>query len=124
MCEQLKILSKANATRYIAQCEHGTIHLVWDNLSLRLPPEDFISIAEQVWTGTDSLLGPDQKTGFGLRMRGIELKVYPQTLTVLRSLMALAMLQMTKPADIHAMTTGPNPMAREFPAVSSKFSIN
>lgn len=124
MCKHLTILAKASATRYVAQCEHGTVHLIWDNLSLRLPPSGFIKLAEQIYTQTDGLLGQDQKTGFGLRMRGIELKVYPQALSVLRSLMGLAMLQMDRPTDAPASSTEPDNRRRGFSPDTPTYSVN
>jgi hypothetical protein len=36
MCEKVNIPAKASATRYVARCEHGTVYLVWDNVSVRL----------------------------------------------------------------------------------------
>jgi hypothetical protein len=41
---RLTYLAKSSDWRYIAQCEHGTIHLGWDLKTLRLRPEDFLQV--------------------------------------------------------------------------------
>lgn len=99
MCKHLTMLAKENVRRYIAQCEHGTIHLMWDNLSLRLRPADFLDIVERIQTNED-WLGQEKAKGFGFVLRGIELKILPETLTTMRNLMVLAVLQMNTPSGL------------------------
>jgi hypothetical protein len=45
MCNQLTFLAKSNDWRYIAQCEHGIIHLGWDFKTLYLQHRDFLQVA-------------------------------------------------------------------------------
>lgn len=44
MCNHLIVLSRRGPLRYVASCEHGVTHLIWDNLSLRMPTADFVQI--------------------------------------------------------------------------------
>jgi hypothetical protein len=122
MCKKLVILAKENVSRYIAQCEHGTIHLVWDNLSVRLYPEDLIRIVDQVQTAAGHPLGANQKRGFKIKMRELELTVQTEALTVLRDLMSLAVVQMEKPAGICGELKPPEMTLRKLGALS--FSLN
>ena len=41
MCQHHIWLAELGDTRFITQCEHGTIHTMWDHLSLHLVPNDF-----------------------------------------------------------------------------------
>ncbi len=94
MCNQLTLLAKASASRYIAQCEHGTIHVVWDNVSVRLRPEDFINIAENTSLHTQPWLARDAQQGFWLRLQGLALQFQPESLVILRDLMYVALMKM------------------------------
>jgi hypothetical protein len=96
MCKNLTFLAKASAERYIAQCEHGTIHLVWDNLSIRLQQGDFVNITADACRKTQSGLEHDTGQGFWLKMRGVALQFQPESLMILRDLMCLAVLNMDK----------------------------
>lgn len=46
MCQRMTPLVKRSDTRYIAQCEHGTIFLVWHRLALQMRPEEFARTAQ------------------------------------------------------------------------------
>lgn len=94
MCNQLTLLAKAGASRYIAQCEHGTIHVVWDNVSVRLRPEDFQNLAENTTLNMQPWLAPDAQQGFWLKLHGVAVRFEPESLAVLRNLMYLAILRM------------------------------
>jgi hypothetical protein len=48
MCEQLTILARYTAACYVAQCEHTTIHLCWEHLSVHLCPLDFLTLTHTV----------------------------------------------------------------------------
>ena len=43
MCQHVLILAERNSQQYISQCEHGTVHLLWDGVGLHLPAEAFKS---------------------------------------------------------------------------------
>lgn len=36
MCDRLKLLAQLDHRRWMSICEHGTVHLAWDSVSLRL----------------------------------------------------------------------------------------
>jgi len=48
MCQHVVILAERAGYRYVSQCEHGTVHLVWDGVGFHLPAEDFIRLADQI----------------------------------------------------------------------------
>jgi hypothetical protein len=39
MCNQLILLAQQSQRHYLAQCEHGTLHLVWMHTTLHLNPQ-------------------------------------------------------------------------------------
>ncbi len=41
MCQNVVILAERNGQQYVSQCEHGTVHLIWDGIGLHLPAESF-----------------------------------------------------------------------------------
>jgi hypothetical protein len=124
MCRNLTILAKESATRYIARCEHGTVHLVWDNLSLRLRPAGFLGLAKHVCARTGDLLNRDDKKGIGFRLNGIGVRFPPEALATLRDLMRLAMLQLDEPTgagdELETMEIAPD----GFPWAPPSFSLN
>lgn len=44
MCRKLTILARDSATRIVAQCEHGTIHLYWTRAALFLHPAELMPL--------------------------------------------------------------------------------
>lgn len=37
MCDRIVVLARLDYHRWISCCEHGTTHLAWDSVSLRIP---------------------------------------------------------------------------------------
>lgn len=48
MCQQVIILAERAGWRYISQCEHGTVHLVWDTIGIHLPASAFVELATHI----------------------------------------------------------------------------
>jgi len=48
MCQQFTLLYELSSTRYVAQCEHGTVHLRWEAISIHLSPTDFFALHQLV----------------------------------------------------------------------------
>lgn len=46
MCQQVIILAERAGWRYVSQCEHGTVHLVWDAIGIHLSAPAFVELAE------------------------------------------------------------------------------
>src|SRR5262245_42388743 len=46
MCYHLTILAHSSAYRAVAQCEHGALHVSWDIATVRLRPQDFLTLAQ------------------------------------------------------------------------------
>jgi hypothetical protein len=117
-------LAKESATRYIAQCEHGTIHLVWDSLSIRLRPGGFFRLAKHVCARTSALPDQDEEKGLGLRLNAVGVRFPTETLATLRDLMWLAMLQMQKPDGVRSMPGSQQTTSGEMNGSSPSFSLN
>lgn len=49
MCQHVVMLAERAGHRYISQCEHGTVHLVWDAVGLHLPAEAFLQLANRIF---------------------------------------------------------------------------
>lgn len=45
MCQHIVILAERSPQQYVSQCEHGTVHLIWDGVGLHLPGEAFNRLA-------------------------------------------------------------------------------
>lgn len=45
MCQHTVILAERSPQQYVSQCEHGTVHLIWDGIGLHLPGEAFNRLA-------------------------------------------------------------------------------
>ena len=52
MCTQFTNLAESNDYRHILQCEHGTIHLSWDLVTVYLTPIEFEHIVQLLERGT------------------------------------------------------------------------
>ncbi|HEY4034375.1 MAG TPA: hypothetical protein VGL94_10470 [Ktedonobacteraceae bacterium] len=50
MCQYLNLLTKLEAHRYVGQCEHGTLHLAWDHVTMHLSRADFLRLADILQT--------------------------------------------------------------------------
>jgi len=48
MCKEFYVLVEQTEWRYIAQCEHNTVHLRWDTLTLNFQPEAFLKFGRQI----------------------------------------------------------------------------
>ncbi len=48
MCQHVVILAERNGQQYVSQCEHGTVHLIWDGIGLHLPAEAFNRLVVQI----------------------------------------------------------------------------
>ncbi len=48
MCQHIVILAERNSQQYVSQCEHGTVHLIWDGIGLHLPAEAFNRLAVHI----------------------------------------------------------------------------
>jgi len=45
MCQHVVFLAERAGQRYISQCEHGTVHFVWDGVGFHLPAAAFLQLA-------------------------------------------------------------------------------
>ncbi len=48
MCQHLTILAEYSSCRYVGQCEHGTVHLRWDHLTIHLQFNDFLLLYQVI----------------------------------------------------------------------------
>ena len=48
MCQHIVILAERNGQQYVSQCEHGTVHLIWNGIGLHLPAEAFNRLATHI----------------------------------------------------------------------------
>jgi hypothetical protein len=103
MCQNRTVLALESAGRYIAQCEHGTIHIFWDNLTIRLRSDDFGQLADVIDDAVARLpLQQKQSQGLRLRLRGVLLEFSAEDLITLDELASLAALQMRRPGAADA----------------------
>lgn len=56
MCRYLTLLAKSSDIRYIAQCEHSTIHLVWHHATLQFRSADVCRLASVIthWNSSEA----------------------------------------------------------------------
>ena len=48
MCQIQVTLAERGRARYITQCEHGTVHVVWDGVGFHLPARAFVRMAHHI----------------------------------------------------------------------------
>lgn len=48
MCKEFRMLVQQTDWRYVAQCEHDTVHLRWDSLDLSFQPEAFLKLGNRI----------------------------------------------------------------------------
>ena len=92
MCKRLNILAQHSPTCYIAQCEHSTIHLCWENISIHLQPFDFLSLTDTisaVWANQ-----PDHNGKMRLGIGNLALEVPADDCRPLSELMGRAATQL------------------------------
>jgi hypothetical protein len=98
MCNQLIMLAELDERRYIAQCEHGTIHVGWDMITLHLTRSYFLELAkaiqyplphdEQVLAQTSWFrLTRNKRKHLSLRIGQAELHLLPQDFQFLSQMM-------------------------------------
>lgn len=56
MSQQLTIIAKYTDWQWIAQCEHGILHLTWNRITIRLHPVECtrLAIFLEAWTPDDT----------------------------------------------------------------------
>lgn len=59
MCNEFHMLVEQSDWRYIAQCEHKTVHLRWDHLTISLPPHAFRQLAGQILDASPAVHAPN-----------------------------------------------------------------
>lgn len=95
MCNQITVLARETDARHIAQCEHETLHITWDNVTIRLCPDDFARVADMIEDAHGKLRdGTGSGKGFQLKMRGLTLAFVPEDLVVLWRLTSQVMRQL------------------------------
>ncbi len=65
MCQSVVNLAERDGHRYISQCEHGTVHLVWDAVGLHLPADAFRQLAINILRTAEELLTQNEPTERG-----------------------------------------------------------
>jgi len=125
MCNELTHLAQQGDWRYIAQCEHQTVHLRWDHLTLSLPPTAFLQLGAQIikacegtmfptsvaadvtplTTATDDASSPTAKQPLRLRVNTVTLEIPAAELADLVALLQRARAQLHQ-APSRAKSTG------------------
>lgn len=105
MCQDILVLAQHSEHRSIQRCEHATVHLVWDNATLHLWPQDFLRLAS--WVESIQNTGTIAATGMAFHLDGsgnadlwvgsVGLRLAAADLLVLRQLAAEAATMMKQP---------------------------
>lgn len=59
MCNQLILLAQQSQRHYLAQCEHGTLHLVWMHTTLHLNPALMCELTDVLHAWAADAYDPD-----------------------------------------------------------------
>lgn len=108
MCNHLTFLAQSGDWRYVAQCEHGTLHLTWGRQTLHLQPKDFLRVArflEQANPGGESELNDGHNSlrsnragHFELWLLEMGLKLSPVDFLILVDIVQVATRQLQPPS--------------------------
>ena len=100
MCNEFHMLVEQSDWRYIAQCEHKTVHLRWDHLTISLSPHAFRQLAGQILDASpavcsrstsDNVTTPKQpQPTLRLRLNTVLLEFPASDLPLLRDLLRQA----------------------------------
>jgi hypothetical protein len=74
MCQQLTILAECSSWRYVGQCEHGTVHLRWDHLTIHLQFNDFLNLYQIIKREAEAKSASKGKMRLGIGSLIIELQ--------------------------------------------------
>lgn len=108
MCKEFRMLVEQNDQRYIAQCEHETVHLRWDSLTLSFQPDAFLKLGNQIIQEHTavarmfpSITPPTisvPKTKICLRISTIEMEFPPSELPELLLVLRIACALLAQPS--------------------------
>jgi len=124
MCNEFHMLVEENDWRYIAQCEHKTIHLRWDHLTISLPPHAFAQFARNILEESARhrelatvATNPNAKATLRLRLNTVLVEFTGTDLLALRPLLQRAIERLTNDAPL------PKLPATESPATNTPPSL-
>ncbi|MCB0167130.1 MAG: hypothetical protein KDI79_23075 [Anaerolineae bacterium] len=139
MCNHFITLAVSNDRRLILQCEHGTVHLTWDVVTVHLTPAQFYEVGE-LFTECHSTSFTqvrrqkclanyiESHNYYQLWLQGVGINLAPVDFQVLADLVSVALTELQRrPAD-RANKPGDQPAADRFKTVpaspSAPFSLN
>ncbi len=93
MCKRLNILAQHSPTCYVAQCEHGTVHLCGENISIHLQVNDFLSLTDTISTVRVNQSDANGKLRLGIGR--VTLELLPDDYRPLGDLMEQAAMQLS-----------------------------
>lgn len=129
MCNTFDMLVELNDWRYIAQCEHKTVHLRWDHLTISLPPCAFLQLARHILAeATAHSVSSSQSRNtpaahlqpkLRLRLNTVLVEFAHAELLTLRSLLQRALALLTQGTTTAAVPSQvPTPLRPSFPQVT------
>lgn len=70
MCQHVVFLAERAGQRYISQCEHGTVHFVWDGVGFHLSAAAFLQLADRLVDSQAAYaeLAPTRQEHFSLQV--------------------------------------------------------
>lgn len=103
MCTQFTTLAESNSFRHILQCEHGTIHLSWDLVTLYLNFSEFEHLADLLERGVHlietskitqppCILSYNEQGYYQVWIRNIVINLMPIDFLILVDLVRVALL--------------------------------
>lgn len=129
MCHELIMLAELDERRYIGQCEHGTIHVGWDLVTLHFTRSHFLELAkalqypfphdEEILAQTSWFrLTRGKRKHLSLRIGQAELHLLPQDFLFLSQMMlrSCALIETRQPPNASVSLTlylAPPPHAKE-----------
>ena len=102
MCTQLTILARHTAACYVAQCEHSTIHLCWEHVSIHLRPLDFLALTHSI---TELCARQPDHTGkMRLGIGALTLELLPDDYQPMSALMRQVAAQLTPATQLQPLS--------------------
>jgi hypothetical protein len=123
MCQQVIILAKRAGWRYISQCEHGTVHLVWDCVGLHLAAGAFVELALRIQEVYLELKTNPDATGHGrcrLQVSRLAVELPLQDFVMLAGMVSEAMPHI----DLYATDRPCSVLQLTFPQLNSMPILN
>ncbi|MCB0191830.1 MAG: hypothetical protein KDJ65_07800 [Anaerolineae bacterium] len=139
MCNIFTTLAVSNDRRLIVQCEHGTVHLTWDTVTMHLSPVLFHEMSELLMECSSTSFTQIRRQRclmnyfenhkyYQLWFQGVALNLAPVDFIILVDMVTVALAEMEKSPTDQPSLSGSQSVDEQFKTIPASpgalFSLN